>query len=106
MNRDSTPVTKLLRVEVVYALPARQIVIALEVEEGTSVRQAITASDVLQQCPDIDLARAPAGIFGKVVSLDAPLMNGDRIEIYRPLIADPKEIRRGRAKRRLGPPRS
>lgn len=98
--------SKVLRVEVAYAQRERQALIAIEMEEGATVRQAITDSGVLLQFPEIDLARAPVGIFGKVVSLDAPLMSGDRIEIYRPLIANPKEMRRARARRRLGQPRS
>ena len=98
MNRDSTPVAKLLRVEVVYALPERQVVIALETEEGTSVRQAIERSGILQQFPQADPRRNGVGVFGKLVALDTLLREGDRVEIYRPLIADPKAARRERAR--------
>lgn len=82
------------------------MLIAIDMEEGSTVRQAITASGVLRQCPDIDLARAAVGIYGKVVPFEALLQDGDRVEIYRPLIADPKEMRRERVRRRTGPTRS
>jgi putative ubiquitin-RnfH superfamily antitoxin RatB of RatAB toxin-antitoxin module len=96
---------KLLRVEVAYALPEKQVVIALEVNAGATVRHAITASGVLRRFPEIDLACAAVGVFGKVVSPDAYLKDGDRVEIYRSLIADPKELRRQRVRRRTGPSR-
>jgi putative ubiquitin-RnfH superfamily antitoxin RatB of RatAB toxin-antitoxin module len=98
--------SKLLRVEVVYALRDRQALVRLDMREGATVRQAISDSGVLREFPEIDLARAVVGIFGKVVPLDTPLTNGDRIEIYRPLAADPKEMRRQRVSRRPGPRRS
>lgn len=90
---------KLLRVEVAYALRERQVLLALEVEEGTSAKQAIEHSGILRQFPQIDLARDGIGVFGKVVPLDTPLRDGDRVEIYRPLLADPKQARRERAQR-------
>jgi uncharacterized protein len=93
-----------LRIEVIYALPGKQVLIPLEVEEGTTARQAIERSGVLRQCPEIDLARAAVGVFGKVVSFKTSLKDGDRVEIYRSLISDPKEMRRDRHSRR--PPRS
>ncbi len=84
--------------EVVYALPAKQVVLPLQVAPDTTVSQAIEMSGILQQFPEIDLAGAnKVGIFGKQVKLDAVVHDQDRIEIYRPLIADPKEIRRKRA---------
>lgn len=89
-----------LKVEVVYALREEQVLLALEVETGTTVRQAIERSGVLRRFPEINLARARVGIFGRPVRPDALLHDGDRIEIYRPLIADPKEARRKRATRR------
>ena len=88
-----------LRVEVVYALPERQVVIALEVEEATTALQAIEQSGILRQFPQADPRRDGVGVFGKRVTLDTPLRDGDRVEIYRPLIADPKTARRERAKR-------
>lgn len=88
-----------LKVEVVYALREEQVLLALEVETGTTVRQAIERSGVLRRFPEINLARARVGIFGRPVRPDALLHDGDRVEIYRPLIADPKQARRERAKR-------
>jgi uncharacterized protein len=102
--RDSTQ--KLLHVEVVYALPEKQVLIALDVEEGTTALQAIERSGILQQFPQPDPRRNGVGVFGRVVALDTPLKDGDRVEIYRPLNADPKEMRRERVRRRTGPSRS
>ena len=90
---------KLLRVEVVYALRGEQVLVALEVEEGTTVRQAIERSGLLARFPEVELKRGYVGIFGRTTPLHAPLADGDRVEIYRPLIADPKEARRERARR-------
>lgn len=86
-----------MRVEVVYALPARQEVIALTLPEGATVEQAIRASGILTRYPEIDLARNKVGIYAKLTKLDAVLRDRDRVEIYRPLIADPKEVRKQRA---------
>jgi putative ubiquitin-RnfH superfamily antitoxin RatB of RatAB toxin-antitoxin module len=90
---------KTIHVEVVYALPERQRIVALEVPEGCTVRAAAMQSGLDKQFPDLDLATADLGIFGKVVSApDAQaLKSGERVEIYRPLIADPKEVRKQRA---------
>ncbi len=84
-------------VEVVYARPDVQVLVPLEVEEGTTLRDAIQRSGVLERFPEIDLDKAKVGIFGKLSKLDAQLRARDRVEIYRPLIADPKEIRKQRA---------
>ncbi len=84
-------------VEVVYALPDVQVLILIEVEEGTTLRTAIERSGVLEQFPEIDLEKSKVGIFGKLSKLDALLRAKDRVEIYRPLIADPKEVRKKRA---------
>ena len=89
-----------LRVEVVYALPGEQVLQALVVIEGTTVGEAIERSGILLRFPEIDLAAARVGIFGRIARLDAPLHNGDRVEIYRPLLADPKDARRRRADRK------
>lgn len=86
-------------VEVVYALLERQELVRLELAAGSNVEQAIRASGLLQGFPEIDLAVNPVGIFGKLVSLAALLCNGDRVEIYRPLYADPRDMRRQRAAR-------
>ena len=95
----------MLRVEVAYARRDRQVLLTLEVEEGTTARQAVERSGILQRYPEMDLAGAGLGIFGRVVSPDTPLREGERVEIYRPLIADPKEARRTRAKRTRPPGR-
>lgn len=90
-----------MRIEVVYALPKRQVVIALEVEEGTTALAAIERSGILQQFPEADPRRDGVGVFGRRVTPDSPLREGDRVEIYRPLIVDPKAARRERAKHSL-----
>jgi putative ubiquitin-RnfH superfamily antitoxin RatB of RatAB toxin-antitoxin module len=86
-----------ISVEVVYALGDQQTIARLELVSTSTVRQAITASGILQAHPEIDLERASVGIWSKVVTLDDALTDGDRVEIYRPLIADPKVVRRRRA---------
>jgi uncharacterized protein len=86
-----------MRVEVVYALPASHDAVTLELPAAATVRDALSASGVLERHPGIELLRI--GIFGRPVSADAPLADGDRVEIYRPLALDPKEARRARAKR-------
>lgn len=85
-------------VEVAYALPHEQVVITLDLPPDATVRQAIEESRIQEQFPDIDLEKNKVGIFGKLAKLDDGLHAGDRVEIYRPLIADPKEIRKQRAK--------
>ncbi|MEW6036993.1 MAG: RnfH family protein [Pseudomonadota bacterium] len=86
-----------IRVEIAYARPDLQVIVPLSVAEGTSAAAAIEASGLLQKFPEIDLAVNKIGIFGKACGADQPLRQGDRVEIYRPLIADPKESRRQRA---------
>jgi len=88
-----------LTVEVAYALPRRQLILELGVDEGTTAEQAIRASGILGQFPEIDLKNSKIGIFGKPCKMTDKLHDGDRVEIYRPLIADPKEIRKQRAAR-------
>lgn len=88
-----------LRIEIVYALREEQVLLTLEVEEGTTVGEAIERSGITTRFRGIDVERARVGIFGRLTRLDARLREGDRIEIYRPLIADPKQARRARAKR-------
>jgi putative ubiquitin-RnfH superfamily antitoxin RatB of RatAB toxin-antitoxin module len=87
----------MLRVEVVYALREEQVLVALELPEGATVRQAVEKSWLLRRFPDIDPVRARVGIFGRVTADDARLEDGDRVEIYRPLAVDPKDARRDRA---------
>lgn len=84
-------------IEVVYALPREQTLFKLQVPADTTVAEAIKLSGVLQAYPDIDLEKNKFGIFGKLTQADAVLCDRDRIEIYRPLRADPKEVRRKRA---------
>jgi len=84
-------------VEVVYALPDEQTLLAFEVEEGTVAEDVIKKSGILEQYPEIDLSKQKIGLFSKLIKLDQPLREKDRIEIYRPLIADPKEVRKKRA---------
>ena len=86
-----------IMIEVAYALPDRQIIIPVLVTKGISVKEAIELSGVLTKFKGIDLSSNLVGIFGKLTTLDKILRNLDRIEIYRPLAADPKEIRRKRA---------
>ena len=83
-------------VEVAYALSDKQSLISLEVEEGTTIKEAIEASGVLDTYNQIDLTRDKVGIFSKFARLDTVLREKDRIEIYRPLIADPKKVRKER----------
>lgn len=84
-------------VEVAYATPDEQRVVTVTCSPETTIRQAIERSGLMGRCPEIDLAQNKVGIYGKLAKLDALLRPRDRVEIYRPLIADPKEIRRQRA---------
>ncbi len=88
-----------IHVEVAYALPDKQRIMALELPSGTTVREAVMQSGLDKQFPGLDLSAADVGVFGKVVSKPdvEVLKDGDRVEIYRPLIADPKEVRKQRA---------
>lgn len=88
-----------LAVEVAYARPDAQAILTVTVVPGATVGDAITLSGILRQFPEIDLAVNKVGIFGKPSSLQAPVQAGDRVEIYRALIADPKESRKRRAAR-------
>jgi len=87
-------------VEVAYAKEHEQIIIPLNVDAGTTLGQAIQLSGILEQFPEIDLAQIKTGIFGKIAKADTELREMDRVEIYRPLIADPKESRRKRAEKK------
>jgi len=88
-----------IHVEVVYALPDKQYLLAVKLEEGATVEEAIKASGLLSLRKDIDLQSNKVGIFSRPVKLGDVVADGDRVEIYRPLIADPKEMRRQRAER-------
>ena len=84
-------------VEVAYALEKKQTLLELEVSEGTTLEQAVELSGIIDTYPQIDLTKDKTGIFGKIAKLDTILREKDRIEIYRPLIADPKQVRKERA---------
>ena len=84
-------------VEVAYALADKQSLISLEVKDGTTLKEAIEASGILEIYNQIDLSKQQVGIFSKFASFDTVLREKDRVEIYRPLVADPKEVRKERA---------
>lgn len=86
-----------IAVEVVYALPAEQRVVRLQLEPGATVKQAIALSGLLKRYPEIDATSLRAGVYGRLAALDYRLAAGDRVEIYRPLTVDPKDARRRRA---------
>jgi len=88
-----------IRVEVAYALPEKQYLQRVTLSEGATVEEAINASGLLELRSDIDLAKNKVGIFSRPVKLADAVQDGDRVEIYRPLIADPKELRRKRAEK-------
>lgn len=87
----------LITVEVAYALSDNQLIIPVQVPQQSSIEAAIHASGILQKFPEIDLNMHKVGVFGKLAKLNAHIRHLDRIEIYRPLIADPKALRRKRA---------
>ena len=84
-------------IEVAYATPEKQTIVECKIDTGTSAREAVKMSGIDLKFPEIDVENCDLGVFGKVIPVDYELQDGDRIEIYRPLIADPKEIRRQRA---------
>lgn len=86
-----------IKVEVVYGLADEQALLAVDVVDGTVVKDAIITSKIIEQFPDIDLEKVKVGLFGKLTKMDQIVREHDRIEIYRPLIADPKEVRKRRA---------
>ena len=86
-----------MQVEVAYALPQKQVILALDVAPDSTLEQVIHASGMLVQFPEIDLRHNRVGVFGKLGKLTDTPQPGDRVEIYRPLIADPKVVRRKRA---------
>ena len=92
--------TKQITVEVTYAKPETQLLLSLMVNEGTTLVQAIKQSGVLDKFPEINLDENKFGIFGKTTKADTVLREKDRVEIYRPLIADPKASRRKRAEKK------
>jgi len=86
-----------IMIEVVYARPGEQVLEHLQVPADRTVESVIRQSGILERFPEIDLKTNKVGVFGKAAALNAKLNDGDRIEIYRPLIADPKEARKKRA---------
>lgn len=93
----STENAELIEVEVAYAKPDAQVILSVKLSPGATVEEAINLSGILHNFPEIDLAANKVGVFGKLTKLSAPLRAGDRVEIYRQLIADPKEVRKQRA---------
>ena len=89
----------MLSIEVCYALPEAQTLIPLELPEGSTLQQAIDASGILARHPEIDLAKQKVGILGKLKPMDTVLAQYDRVEIYRPLIVDPKSARQRRVEK-------
>lgn len=83
-----------IKVEVVYALPDNQMVLPVTLEPGATIGDAIEASGLASRVPEIDLQVNKVGVFGKVSKLDHELWDGDRVEVYRPLIADPKAAKK------------
>lgn len=90
---------ELMRIEVAYATPEQQVIIALDLPEGTNVATAVQVSGLLARFPDIDLSTTAVGIFDKQCELNQLLKSGDRVCCYRPLHNDPKEARRQRARK-------
>lgn len=89
--------TQKLQIEICYALPDQQKLLPLTIEEGCTAKQAIVLSGVQKLFPEIDLDNLKLAIFSTLIEADYPLKDGDRIEILRPLLADPKEVRKRRA---------
>lgn len=88
-----------MTVEVAYARPDQQLILTVEVPHGASVADALAAAGgpLLERFPELDLAGAEVGVFGRTATRSQPLQPGDRVEIYRKLVADPKEVRKQRA---------
>lgn len=89
-----------MKIEVAYASREKQCILEIEVEPGSTIQSAIECSGILEKFPEINLATQSVGVFSKKRSLSDLVHEGDRIEIYRPLLIDPKEARRARAKKK------
>ncbi|MGV2871856.1 RnfH family protein [Colwellia sp. E150_009] len=96
---ETQPTNKMIQIEVVYGLAHKQKLLSLPVAEGTTAEQAIKESGILALFPEIDLTKNKVGVWNKAVKLSTVLDDLDRVEIYRPLIADPKEVRKRRAEK-------
>lgn len=90
-----------MEVEVACALPDRQRIVKLRLQTGSTVEEAIQASGLLTEFPGINLTNGAVGIFGRAVPMTQRLQSGDRVEIYRPLLSDPKQLRRQRAEKQV-----
>jgi len=88
---------EMINVEVCYALAEKQSLVSVKLPQGATLQQALDASGLLVKHPEIDLKKNKFGVFAKLSKLDSVLRDRDRVEIYRPLIADPKEVRKQRA---------
>lgn len=88
---------EMINVEVCYALPEKQELVTVKLAPGATLLQALEASGLLEKHPEIDLKKNKFGVFAKLSKPDTVLRDRDRVEIYRPLIADPKEVRKQRA---------
>lgn len=86
-----------MKISIAYAVPGRQVLIAHNVPEGTTIQSAIESSGILEQLPNVDLQKNKVGIFGKAKPLDTPLAEGDRVEIYFPVTVDPKTLPKKKA---------
>lgn len=91
---------KLITVEIAYACPDKQRIITIQVEAGSSIETVIDRSGILEVFPEINLLKQKVGVFSKIKKLTDEVEEGDRVEIYRPLIIDPKEARRNRAEKK------
>lgn len=87
----------MIEIEVVYGLPHKQVLLSISVPENTTIEECIILSGIVKHFPEIDPSTATVGIFSRPEKLDTAIKAGERIEIYRPLIADPKEMRKLRA---------
>ena len=94
---------EIIEVALAYAKPEKQIVLPLKVPLGTTLGQAIAISGITKRFPEIDLLKNKTGVFGQLHPLEYILRPGDRVEIYRPLVADPKEVRRAHVRREARP---
>ncbi len=89
----------MISVEIVFALPTKATTLTVEVTQGTTAEQAVIQSGIIDKCPEIDPTALTLGVWNRTVKAHYELKDGDRIEIYRPLIADPKDARRKRAEK-------
>ncbi|MBB1073192.1 RnfH family protein [Rhodoferax sp. 4810] len=86
-----------MQTTIIYAQSKRQMSLTVTIPEGATIQEAIEKSGILNQCPEINLDENKVGIFGKITPLTTALVEGDRVEIYRPLTVDPKTVLRGGA---------